>query len=405
MIRAALVGVSGYGRWHLLMAMEQVILGRMTLLGATVINRREQAGVCRRLERMGVPVFDTFEQMMEALAGRVDLVLLPVGLPWHARMAIAALRAGAHVLVEKPLAPTLAEADAIMAAQAGSGRLVAVGFQDLYVPATHDIKRRLIQGEIGTLRAVVVRGQWPRSSAYFERNNWAGRLRVNDTWVLDSPVNNAYAHFLMLALFWAGSTREAAAEITHLEAELYRVGPIESFDTVCFRAGTAAGGDILFYGTHAGSENLAPEIDLIGDRGAIRWRYEQAYTVTRNGEADLVLPVPDQLDTRLSVLDAVLDRLEGRAVRVVEPALAREHTRVVNALHQFFPIHSVDAACVRQDEQADGVHRRIRDVDAVIARCAGRRELFSEGAAPWAVGPAGRQSLSGYESFAGCLTV
>ena len=42
MIRAALVGVSGYGRWHLLMAMEQMLLGRLQLVGATVINGKEQ---------------------------------------------------------------------------------------------------------------------------------------------------------------------------------------------------------------------------------------------------------------------------------------------------------------------------------------------------------------------------
>ena len=67
MIRAALVGVSGYGRWHLLMAMEQMLLGRLKLIGVTVINAKEQAALCRRLERQGVKIFATFEQMMEAV--------------------------------------------------------------------------------------------------------------------------------------------------------------------------------------------------------------------------------------------------------------------------------------------------------------------------------------------------
>ena len=131
MIRAALVGVSGYGRWHLLMAMEQMLLGRLQLVGATVINGKEQSAICRRLERKGVPVFASFEEMMAALAGKIDLLLLPTGIQWHAPMTLAGLQAGAHVLVEKPVAATLHELDAIIAARAAADRIVAVGFQDL----------------------------------------------------------------------------------------------------------------------------------------------------------------------------------------------------------------------------------------------------------------------------------
>ena len=60
-------------------------------------------------------------------------------------------------------------------------------------------------------RRITVRAQWPRGASYYARNNWAGRLRVGSAWVLDSPVNNAFAHFLMLALFWAGDTPTAAS--------------------------------------------------------------------------------------------------------------------------------------------------------------------------------------------------
>ena len=50
------MGVSGYGRWHLLMTIEQMLLGRLELVGVTVINPVEQAMICRRLARLGVPV-------------------------------------------------------------------------------------------------------------------------------------------------------------------------------------------------------------------------------------------------------------------------------------------------------------------------------------------------------------
>ncbi len=398
-----MVGVSGYGRWHLLMAMEQALLGRLELVGATIINRHDQAGVCRRLERLGVPVFDDFEQMLAALQGRVDLLLLPTGIQWHAPMTIAGLQAGAHVLVEKPVAATLQEVDAIMAAQAAADRLVAVGFQDLYVPLTQDIKRRVLAGEVGRLQRIVVRGQWPRSSAYYMRNAWAGRLRVNNAWVLDSPVSNAFAHFLMLALFWAGAEPATAAGIATVEAELYRAGEIESFDTACVRARTSGGVEILFYGTHAGSEELPPEVRLLGTDGTITWIYERSCSILRAGHPLETLRVPDQLDSRLCVLDAVLDRLEGGPRFVVEPALGREHTRLLNALHDHFPIHPIAGDHIVRVEGAAGVFQRIRGLDATVADAAAGGLLFSQTGAPWAVASGGACSLENYGRFDGGL--
>ena len=51
----------------------------------------------------------------------------------------------------------------------------------------------------------MVEAAWPRYFNYYARNNWAGKLAMNGTWVFDSPVNNACAHYLNLALFWAGA--------------------------------------------------------------------------------------------------------------------------------------------------------------------------------------------------------
>lgn len=384
------------------MAMEQALLGRLKLVGVTVINRGEQDGLCRRLERKGIRLFDSYEAMMTALAGEVDLVMIPTGIHWHASMTLAALAAGAHVLVEKPLAPTLAEADAIIAAQEAAGRMVAVGYQDLYVPLAHELKRRILAGEIGRLERVVVRGQWPRTAGYFQRNAWAGRLQVDGRWVLDSPVANAYAHFLMMALFWAGPAAEEAATVETLEAELYRAAPIESFDTCCLRAVTTQGAEVLFYGTHAGSADLPPEIELRGDRGTITWRYERTCTIRRFGRPDEVLPVPDQLDTRLCVLDAVLDRLEGRDRFIVKPRLARAHTRLMNALHEFFPVTTICLPDLERNGAGPETSVRIRAVDKAIAAAAERGVLFGETGVKWASAVTTVRRLNGYERFSGC---
>lgn len=381
------------------MAMEQMLLGRIELIGVTVINRPQQEAICRRLERRGIPIFPTFEAMMSEVAGRLDLLLLPTGIQWHAPMTLAGLQAGAHVLVEKPMAATVSDIDAVILAQHRAERLVAVGFQDLYDPGIHDVKQRILSGQFGRVQQIRVRGQWPRSSAYYSRNNWAGRLRVDKAWVLDSPINNAFAHFLMLALFWAGKTAESAGEIATVDAELYRANPIESFDTASLRLRTSTDAEILVHMTHAGLEENQPAVSVLGENGSATWTYEHSCILRRNGQPAEILKVPDQLDVRLRVLDALVTRLESGEGFLVTPAIAREHTRLVNALHEFFPVSTVDAPHLDIQCGKEGETRRIRNIDSAIEKAAANGHLFSETGAPWATPSRGPRSLQGYRGL------
>ena len=70
-----------------------------------------------------------------ALAGQADLVCVAVPTPRHRDVALPFLEAGVHVLVEKPIATTLAEADALLAAARKGGALLAVGHLQRFNPA------------------------------------------------------------------------------------------------------------------------------------------------------------------------------------------------------------------------------------------------------------------------------
>ena len=107
------------------------------------------------------------------------------------------------------------------------------------------------------------------------------------------------------------------------------------------------------------------------------------------------------MDTPLTVIAALMDRLEGNSRFIVEPALGREHTRIMNALHDFFPIHTIGAPNVTRLESRTGVFSRIRNFDETVADAAKRKLLFSETAAPWAIASTGVRSMDGYQRFAG----
>jgi predicted dehydrogenase len=82
--------------------------------------------------------------------GDVDVVLVANPDAYHAEVALAAIAAGKHVLIEKPMCMTLREADEIAAAQARAGVIVQVGFMRRYAPAFVEACR--ILPELGPIR-------------------------------------------------------------------------------------------------------------------------------------------------------------------------------------------------------------------------------------------------------------
>ncbi|WP_324715846.1 Gfo/Idh/MocA family oxidoreductase [Carboxydochorda subterranea] len=97
--------------------------------------------------------FASAAEMLGQLPLDVVVVAVPHGL--HEEVAIAALRAGAHVFVEKPLAPTRAACDAILEEAAKMGRQVAVGHVMRYFPEIRTAREVVAAGTIGAVVSVV----------------------------------------------------------------------------------------------------------------------------------------------------------------------------------------------------------------------------------------------------------
>jgi predicted dehydrogenase len=98
------------------------------------------------------PAVPTFDDVGEVLADRtIDAVVIATPAPTHAQLTCAALAAGKHVLVEKPLALSVEEADQIAAASATSDRVVLIGHLMVFHPAVVRLRELLRSGALGTL--------------------------------------------------------------------------------------------------------------------------------------------------------------------------------------------------------------------------------------------------------------
>ncbi len=352
--RAAIVGISGYGQIHLQLANEWVAKGQLELAAAAVINPSEVAESIVALEKAGTRLYLSFEEMIAGEAGRIDLCLVPTGIAWHARMTIAALKAGMNVLVEKPLASSLEEVDAVAAEAAQARRFVAVGFQDIYNPSVQRLKEQLLAGMLGGLQSVKFLGLWPRPPAYFTRNSWAGRVAVGGVPVLDSPLNNAFAHFVNLALFFPGESFADSAVVDQIQAGLWRTNAIEMFDTAVISATTVSGVKLWLGASHACVQTREPEIQVQGERGRLIWRHEDEYILEVDGRERVHTALPTAEDARRMMMQAVMDRLAGEPAFLCGVPIARRHTELITRLHQSATVLPLPGELCQMAEPAKG---------------------------------------------------
>ena len=402
-LAACIVGVSGFGKVHYNDLLREVEAGRMRALGATVRHQERDKEQCDRLRSLGCTIFADYRAMLDELAGKVDLCFIPTGINTHAPMSIAAMQAGSDVLVEKPAAATVQDVRAMQAAERETGRFVAVGYQHMYASATRYLKERILDGAIGPIRVVKCRALWPRTDSYYSRNSWTGRLRVGDDWVLDSPFNNALAHYLNLMCFFAGREFARSAEIETVEAELYRANDIQSADTACLRIAAADGVKLCFYVTHACEKNVGPEIHVIGERGRAVFTLEGARLTPADGQTE-EMEIERGTDLRDRILAAVRERIRDRQSFVCDLDIAGTQTLCANAAHESSAIHPIDPAHLDRMPHQDSIKTAIKGIDEATAAAFDEEKLFSEISIPWAR-PGRPVRVAGYDEFNGGLAV
>lgn len=346
--RVALVGLSGYGRAHLAELLRLSTQGRVQITAAVSVDPDADAVSIEQLRDTGCKIFPNLDSMLAAMRGELDLCCLPTPIPTHAPFAIKILQAGSNVLIEKPAAATLTDARAITRAAHLADRFAAIGFQQVYTPGNRGLKAKLLNGAIGRVRRIHVLGLWPRPLSYFTRNSWAGRLRVANEWVNDSPANNALAHFVNLALFFAGRTPDHVAMPVALNAERYRCQPIETFDTAVANVSTCSGVDLRFVLSHSTTDYTPVSIRIEGETGQIEWTHYSGYSITSNGSSPEWHPVEDDDVARAHLFDLCVRRITDKSTPVYDIAAASAHVLVIQALTLAGTPHSIPlSACLQ----------------------------------------------------------
>ncbi|MEJ5309069.1 MAG: Gfo/Idh/MocA family oxidoreductase [Anaerolineae bacterium] len=152
-LKAAVIGVGAMGRNHVRVYTE---IAQTKLVGVADANPQTGQQVAAR---HGIPAYADYRELLER--EKPDVVTVAVPTCDHREVAQTAMAAGADVLVEKPIAATVEEAQALIACAQTLGRRLMVGHIVRFSPAIQALKEHLAAGELGKIFQIVCRRVGP----------------------------------------------------------------------------------------------------------------------------------------------------------------------------------------------------------------------------------------------------
>ena len=253
MINFALIGCGRIAKRHAdLLGTGQIRGARLAAVCDVRSERAEEFGA-----KYGVPAFESIAEMLAMPGTDVVAVLTPSGM--HAEHAILVARAKRHVVVEKPMALTLTDADSMIRECDAAGVGLFVVKQNRFNVPVVKAREALDTGRFGRLVLGTVRVRWCRDQSYYAHDDWRG------TWAQDGGVlsNQASHHVDMLSWFMGGVESVHARGVTALvdiEAEDTAVA------TLKFRNGALG---VIEATSAARPKDMEGSLSLLGATGAV----------------------------------------------------------------------------------------------------------------------------------------
>ena len=149
MVRAAVIGVGSMGKNHARVYSELAEAELVAVCDANIQVAESNA------KRLGVIPYTDYRQLLEKEKPEAVSIAVPTAL--HAEVALIAMQAGAHVLVEKPIAATLDEGRYLIEQAHKLKRKLMVGHIVRFNPAIQELKRKLDAGVLGQIYQIVCR--------------------------------------------------------------------------------------------------------------------------------------------------------------------------------------------------------------------------------------------------------
>jgi predicted dehydrogenase len=328
----ALVGAGRIAQRHAdILGSESVAGGRLAAVCDVVPERAAALG-----KRYGVPHFSDMHEMMGKLGGEIDVVnvLTPSGS--HARTCIELAGYRRPIVVEKPMALTLPDADEMIRVCDEAGIKLFVVKQNRYNLPVRKLREAVESGRFGKVVMGTVRVRWMRDQSYYDQDPWRG------TWAEDGGVfANQASHHIDLLEWMMG---EPVSVFAYGRTALVN---IETEDTgvavVRFRSGALG---VIEATTATRPKDLEGSISILGERGTVEiggfavnelkvWNFVDA----QPGEESIVRQYRENPPNvygfgHIAYLEHVVDAVMNGSPSLVDGLEGRKSLELITALYE-----------------------------------------------------------------------
>ena len=209
-----------------------------------------------------IPFFNSIEGLLKS---DVDFDVLNVCTPngLHAEMAIKAIESGYHVVVEKPMALTVADAEKVMFAGLKYRKQIFCVMQNRYSPPSVWIKEVIESGRLGKIYTVQLNCYWNRDERYYKAGGWHGTKDLDG-----GTLFTQFSHFVDIMYWLFGDITDIQARF----ADFNHAGLTDFEDTgiVNFRIVEGGGIGSLSYSTSVWDKNLESSMLIIAENGSVK---------------------------------------------------------------------------------------------------------------------------------------
>ena len=277
-IRFAVVGCGHIGKRHAEMITRDE---KAELVALCDICPKEELGI----EAYPVPFAKNLDELLE-IASDVDVINICVPNGLHAEMAIKAIEAGHHVVIEKPMALTLADAERVIYTSLRYRKQVFCVMQNRYSPPSVWIKEMVDSGKLGQIYMVQLNCYWNRDDRYYKPGGWHGDARLDG-----GTLFTQFSHFIDIMYWLFGDICDIQARFADFNHK--ELTDFEDSGFVNFRF-VNGGMGALSYSTAVWNKNMESSMLIVAENGSVKiggqYMNEVEYCHVKDYEMPILAP-------------------------------------------------------------------------------------------------------------------
>ena len=328
MLKFALIGCGAISKRHAEMLGSNKIKGAaLTAVCDIDLEKAKEVG-----NKYRVPFYSSMDDLMQKELLDVIVVLTPSGL--HVKHVTHLSQYGKHIVVEKPMALSVTDANQMINSCEHNGCKLFVIKQNRFNLPIIQTKQALNEGRFGNLFLGTVRIRWKRDQGYYDKDSWRG------TWDLDGGVlANQASHHLDLLLWMMGNVRSVFAR------SINAIANIDTEDTAVVLLQFENGALGLVEATTAiRPADLEGSISILGDKGSVViggfsanvlqvWNFSQEKEI----DADVVEKHSTNPNIKnfphLSCYQNIIEAINGNTEALIDGTEGRKSVELISAIY------------------------------------------------------------------------